>query len=222
MDEAIRVGQNRRLCNGLEPHMFPEEIRFKTNTLLKIAISPPGAFFVGCAFVLLFIKSSESAAAWVQAIGSIGAIVGAFLVARQTHTLEQKAGKESELGIEIRAVLLAEGIVQEAHAALSTAYRNARNSSDTPVSARRLESVHQALMLAITQPVSEQALKPILKTLKRVSNSCGFLQDAMLHNGVLRQTDLENMRRFLDELIANKATLSEILNDLRDRRKKSR
>lgn len=198
--------------------MFPEEIRFKTNTLLKIALSPPGAFVIGCAFILLFTKSSESAAAWVQAIGSIGAIVGAFLVARQTHALEQRAGKESELGIEIRAVLLAEGIVQEAHAALSAAYRNAKNRDDTPVSARRLESVHQALMLAISQPVSEQALRPTLKALKRISNSCGIFQDAMLHQGTLRDSDRENLKFYLDELGVNKTELSEILKNLRDRR----
>jgi hypothetical protein len=201
--------------------LFPSEIRLKTSTLLKISLSPPGAFFFGCAFILLFTKSSESAAAWVQAIGSIGAIVGAFLVARQTHNLEQKAGKESELGVEIRAVLLAEGIVQEALAALYSASKNARNSSDTQVGARRLESVHQALMLAISQPVSEQALRPILNTLKIISDACGVFQDAMAHGGTLRPSDHENLKVHLNELSTNKAALSKILKDLRSHRMSS-
>jgi len=70
--------------------MFPTEIRFKTNTLLKVMLSPPGAFFLGGVTVLIFRNwPSDNAAAWVQAVGSIGAILGAFMIATHAHKLER-------------------------------------------------------------------------------------------------------------------------------------
>lgn len=202
--------------------MLPEEIRFKTNTLLKAALSPPGALFIVVAIVLMFQRwTFDNAAAWVQAIGSIGAIIGAFMVATRTHELERRKSREADLGVEIRAVSLAEGIVQEAVSALTTICSDFYRPGETPSGLKRLESVHQALMIAISQPVSEQALKPTLKALQSVSHSCGILQDALSHAGTLRTQDRETLRRHLDGMKAHRDILKEILGDIRARMKRN-
>lgn len=199
--------------------MLPEKICFRTNVLLEIALSPPGAFFIGGMTVLLFRQwPTDNAAAWVQAVGSIGAIIGAFLVANRTHRLMQREARDAEFGVEIKAVLLAEGIVKEAAETFVAVCRNFNSNAETGVGFRRMESVHQALMLAISQPISEQALKPALKTLQSVSNSCGILQDAMTHNGVLRQQDCERLVRHMESVIENQDVVSEVLKDIRARR----
>lgn len=203
--------------------MLPEKICLKTNVLLEIALSPPGAFFIGGITVLLFRQwPTDNAAAWVQAVGSIGAIVGAFLVANRTQRLVQREARDAELGVEIKAVLLAEGIVKEATETFVAVCKNVNNFAETGVSFRRMESVHQALMLAISQPISEQALEPALKTLQSVSNSCGILQDAMTHSGVLRQQDRERLHRHKDSVKENLDVLSEVLKDIRARRARSK
>jgi hypothetical protein len=200
--------------------MFPTEIRFKTNTLLKVMLSPPGAFFLGGVTVLIFRNwPSDNAAAWVQAVGSIGAILGAFMIATHAHKLERRAARDSELSTNSRAVLLAEGIVQEAAAVLSSICERFHKADDTPATFRRMESVHQALMLAVSQPISESALKPVLKTLQRVSDSCGILQDAMSHKGVLRGEDMNKLRSNFSAVKANSEALGEVLQGIRARRK---
>ncbi|WP_158619160.1 hypothetical protein [Pseudomonas sp. KBW05] len=203
--------------------MLPEEISFKTRTLLKIAVSAPGAFVIGGATALMFRQwPTDNAAAWVQAVGSIGAIIGAFMVATHTHKLERRASKDAGLDAEVKAVLLAEGIVKEASETFSAVCRNANRSGETRVSSKRIESVHQALMLAISQPVSEQALKPVLKTLRSVSDASGILQDAMAHQGVLRSGDQEKLNRHMEVAKASKEILSEVLAELYARRKRSK
>lgn|GEM_PF-4741344 len=203
--------------------MLPEKICLRTNVLLKIALSPPGAFFIGGITVLLFRKwPTDNAAAWVQAVGSIGAIIGAFLVANRTHRLMQQEARDAEFGVEIKAVLLAEGIVKEAAETFVAVCRNSNSNAETGVGFRRMESVHQALMLAISQPISEQALKPVLKALQSVSNSCGILQDAMTHNGVLRQQDRETLGRHKESVIEDLNVVSEVLKDIRARRARNR
>ena len=61
--------------------MWSAEIRFNTNTLYKIILSPPGSLFLGVSITLLLEGwSSESAAAWVQALGGIAAVGAAFYI----------------------------------------------------------------------------------------------------------------------------------------------
>jgi len=199
--------------------MFPEEIRFKTNTLLKIAVSPIGAFLIGGAVVLLFRQwPADNAAAWVQAVGSIGAIIGAFLVATRTHKLEQRAIRYAELGVESKAVRFAERVVQDAaNALLNTASRN-HQADDAPSSLRRMESVHQTLLLVMNQPANEQVLEPVLVTLKCISSACGILQDAKGHGGVLRQKDIQTLETHHDQVKKSLGTLRGVLKDIGSRR----
>ena len=59
--------------------MWSGEIRIKCTTVWKVIVSPPGALCVGAMVTLLFRGwPTESAAAWVQAVGSIGAIGAAW------------------------------------------------------------------------------------------------------------------------------------------------
>lgn len=61
--------------------MWCTEIKFNTNSVYKIALSPPGALSLGAAVTLLLTGwSSESAAAWVQALGGIAAVGAAFYI----------------------------------------------------------------------------------------------------------------------------------------------
>jgi len=198
--------------------MLPDEIRFKTNTLLRIALSPAGAFILGGVVVLLVRKwPTDNAAAWVQAIGSIGAILGAFMIASRTHRLERVAARENDLGVEIKAVVLAEGVVQEAVLALEAAIRSPTNPDLVPSNLRRMESVHQALMFAISQPVSEQALKPILRTLQRISDACGILQEAAASRGTVMFQGRDTMTRHLREARIHREVLDTILLEIRGR-----
>jgi hypothetical protein len=63
--------------------MIPTEITIKTRSILMIALSPLGAFAAGVA-VMLVAKgwSTDSSAAWVQAVGSIAAIVAALWISQ--------------------------------------------------------------------------------------------------------------------------------------------
>lgn len=82
---------------------------------LWFAIGSVGWMF----FVLLeAFKVTKDAAAWVQAFGSIAAIVGAFSVAQHTHQLERRTRAEEKTQQEVDALHFAENAAYEAYSAV--------------------------------------------------------------------------------------------------------
>lgn len=63
--------------------MIPAEITVKTKSILMVALSPLGAFSAGV-IVILVARGwpTDNAAAWVQAVGSIAAIVAALWISQ--------------------------------------------------------------------------------------------------------------------------------------------
>jgi dsDNA-binding SOS-regulon protein len=93
--------------------MFPDEIRIKTRTLLLIALSPPGAFLLGALVVLIFRNwPTESAAAWVQAVGSVLAIIVAVAVARNQSQQMLRAAKEAERELLDKLLVVAKFVME--------------------------------------------------------------------------------------------------------------
>lgn len=127
--------------------MFPEEIRFKTNTLLKAALSPPGALFIFAAIFLMFQRwTFDNAAAWVQAIGSIGAILAAGAVPAWQRRLEARRKETDQIQQKIADCFQLRRLIQEIKHLLAKGI-NSPNSfgSDVPLVETGMRDILQRL-----------------------------------------------------------------------------
>ncbi|WP_308908491.1 hypothetical protein [Pseudomonas canadensis] len=151
--------------------MFPSEVSFKTKNLYKIAVSPPGAFVVGVAVTSIARAwPSEGAAAWVQAIGSIAAIVGAFMVAQRTHQMERKSKSEDSIRVEVEALCFAENAAYEAYSAV---HQIAEYALPRPsfISLSRLEEVRHTLRCLLNKPLPAEAFSSVFVVQEQVSEA---------------------------------------------------
>lgn len=158
--------------------MLPEKICFRTNVLLKIALSPPGAFFIGGIAVLLFRQwPTDNAAAWVQAFGSISAIVAAFMVANNAHRRQIEAARKASQESEARAAHLAECAAYEAVCAL---YRRAKEWD--PMTAKkhstaRLAESRRVLRNTLAQPLPNNIVSSIFRIQEELSETIVMVEE---------------------------------------------
>jgi len=73
--------------------------------LLTLLIGQAIAYYPGWEAVWLFIKDNKDAPAWIQAVGSIGAIIGSFFLANLSHRLAENS-KNKEIEKQERVALI--------------------------------------------------------------------------------------------------------------------
>jgi len=159
--------------------MFPEAISFKTNTLLKVILSPLGAFFIGVVVTLVLRNwPSEGAAAWVQAVGSILAIFAAFMVANHAHNRQVQAAKRASQEAECRAAHLAECAAYEATRALfGQAYQKRDRMRLVQASHARLQESRRALRITLSKPLSNEIVSNIFKIQEELSEAIVMMEE---------------------------------------------
>ena len=171
--------------------------------------------------------SGEPWAAWVQAIGSIGAIVGAFLIAQHTHRLERNAKAEETIQLEIDALHFAENAAYEAYSSVNQVAGFAV-SAPYMIGLGRLEEVRYTLRSLLSRPLPAEVFGAIFVVQEQVSealNAAERVKKDINLPGYMRQGDaqeLEHRRQVLSEarkiiagLYWNKAALAGIPYDRR-------
>ena len=122
-------------------------------------------------FVLLdAFDAKKDAAAWVQAVGSILAIVAAFLVANRAHELQRNAAHKVSLESEARAAYLAECAAFEAACAIKGCLDQGKNFLKTMrVSDARIQESRRVLRNVLSQPLSGNTVHHIFLIQEQLS-----------------------------------------------------
>ncbi|MEK8080735.1 hypothetical protein [Pseudomonas sp. XK-1] len=147
--------QARLIMNAKEMCMLPDEVTIKFNPKLLL-VSPPAAFL---AISLYFLPwSAVTAPAWVQAFGSIAAIVAAFLVAERSHARDRESARMASLENDLRAAKLVESAAHEAASSVQGIYVQLQSGSAflhrDGISTLRLIEADKTLRSLLTQPLS--------------------------------------------------------------------
>lgn len=122
-------------------------------------------------FVLLdAFDAKKDAAAWVQAVGSIAAIIGAFMVAQRTHQLERQLKAEEALQEEVDALYFAEHAAYEAYSAV---HKVAGYATSAPymIGLARLEEVQYTLRNLLKRSLPVEVCSSIFVAQEQVSEA---------------------------------------------------
>ncbi|MED7670309.1 hypothetical protein GXB78_24185 [Pseudomonas moraviensis subsp. stanleyae] len=172
-------------------------------------------------FVLLdSFDAKKDAAAWVQAFGSIAAIVGAFLVAQRTHQLERKAKAEESTQLEVDALHFAENAAYEAYSSVHQAAGLAE-SAPYMIDLGRLEEVRHTLRSLLNRPLPTHVFSSIFIVQAQVSEALsaaervkkgfaasGYLRENDIQELEYRRSKLSDARKVIAGLYWNKAALA--------------
>jgi len=154
-------------------------------------------------FVLLdAFDAKKDAAAWVQAFGSIAAIVGAFLVAQRTHQLERKAKAEESTQLEVDALHFAENAAYEAY---SSVHQAAGFAASAPymIGLGRMEEVRHTLRSLLSKPLPTDIFSWIFVVQEQVSealNAAERVKKDFAAPGYFRQNDIQELEYRRDTL----------------------
>ncbi|WP_146249887.1 MULTISPECIES: hypothetical protein [unclassified Pseudomonas] len=122
-------------------------------------------------FVLLdAFDAKKDAAAWVQAVGSIAAIIGAFMVAQRTHQLERQLKAEEALQAEVDALYFAEHAAYEAYSAVHHVAEHA-TSAPYMIGLARLEEARHTLRNLLKKPLPVEVCSSIFVAQEQVSEA---------------------------------------------------
>jgi len=147
-------------------------------------------------FVLLdAFNAKKDAAAWVQAFGSIAAIVGAFLVAQRAHQLERKAKADEATQLEVDALHFAENAAYEAYSSVNQAAGFAV-SAPYMIGLGRLEEVRHTLRSLLSRALPNSAFSSIFVVQAHVSealNAAERVKKGFETPGYRSQSDIQEL-----------------------------
>lgn len=132
-----------------------------------------GALFV----VLQAFDAMDDAAAWIQAVGSIAAIVAAFMVANNAHERQVEGARRSAQESEARAAHLAECAAYEAILALGKCANYVWDPlTANSYSAVRLRESRRVLRGTLAQPLPNKVVSGIFSIQEELSETIGMLE----------------------------------------------
>lgn len=174
-------------------------------------------------FILLdAFDAKKDAAAWVQAFGSIAAVVGAFLVAQRVHQLERMAKAVEATELEVDALRFAENAAYEAHASVNQAAGFAA-SAPYMIGLGRLEEVRHVLRSLLNGPLPSSAFSLIFVVQEQVCEALSaaervkkgfdtpqYRSQSDIQELEYRRDSLANARKAIASLYWNNAALAGI------------
>ncbi|GGK15052.1 hypothetical protein GCM10009103_07670 [Pseudomonas koreensis] len=170
--------------------MWSAEIKINTSTLYKIILSPPGSLCLGVVITLLLKGwSSESAAAWVQAIGGIAAVGAAFYIGNKQARDTARARRQRDEVI-FRLVC---GIAKRAAEVSHVLFVNfdSLHESDT---AKRVEVLTEAEEHLMAMKVVSPVDLPLPEMVEPFMAIRGALEKATVMARLLSEPQVDRMR----------------------------
>jgi hypothetical protein len=152
--------------------------------------------------LLDYFDAKKDAAAWVQAFGSIAAIVVAFLVAQRTHQLERKAKAEESTQLEVEALHFAENVAYEAYSAVHQAAGLAE-SAPYMIDLGRLAEVRHTLRSLLNKPLPTLVFSSIFIVQTQVSEALSAaerVKNGFAAPGYLKQNDIQELEHRRNKL----------------------
>lgn len=170
--------------------MWSAEIKINTSTWYKIILSPPGSLCIGVVITLLLKGwSSESAAAWVQAIGGIAAVGAAFYIGNKQARDTARARRQRDEVI-FRLVC---GIAKRAAEVSHVLFVNfdSLHESDT---AKRVEVLTEAEEHLLAMKVVSPIDLPLPEMVEPFMAIRGALEKATVMARLLSEPQVDRMR----------------------------
>ncbi|NMZ26026.1 hypothetical protein HBO40_00225 [Pseudomonas protegens] len=162
-------------------------------------------------FVLLNVfDAKKDAAAWVQAVGSIAAIIGAFMVAQRTHQLERQLRAEEALQAEVDALYFAEHAAYEAYSAVHHVTEYA-TSAPYMIGLARLEEVRYTLRNLLKKSLPVEVCSSIFVVQEQVSEALSVasrVKGSYEKNGYEVHRDADELKRRREAIWGARKTIA--------------
>ena len=191
--------------------MFPDLVSFKISTVYKAAVSPPGALLIGAAAVLVFRQwPTDTAAAWVQAIGSIGAILGAFAVANRTHKIEREAERQKQLEQECSAAYIAETIAWQFGEVAKGFYGAALEYESVHSHLRNLETIRSDFSTFISVSTPLQVIREVLQLKGYLDKFCTSFELSLRFKSGVLWSDIQDFSGYRKKIEQHRRNIENI------------
>lgn len=171
-----------------------------TSRLIVLVASSTIFIMIGAAVGL----NSSEWASWVQAVGSIGAIVGSFALARHESREADKMQKTEDLFRALNLAQAAETLAGEVENELRESLNKMRNASKRrrPISTERMNQIQRALETFTHRDLSPLLLKQILILQRETAYSLTAVREmgtrnatvVRIHNAEMRLLRVESCR----------------------------
>lgn len=135
--------------------------------------------------------ANSTTAAWVQAFGSIGAIVGTAVIARQGFIANDKRRQRDDLEAKAEITLACHGAAQDVYTALKNLPKKAaiRNQAGTKIGSERIEEIQSTLRILLGKSVPAALIKPLMGLQREIAFTINDIRLLDASMGATTQAD---------------------------------